>query len=164
MCRFSGNMDVKVDGKGRLFVPAAFRRALEGDSTLFLRVDTVSKCAKFYPASEWEKLNAQFMSQLNLWNQSDLRLYRQFSAGVEQVDLDASGRILIQRRNLDLLEITSDEKLMKALEEKRISELTSRENLPAIGTFGGLSSSKVNLTKKPQTIDEAYRESIKEFD
>ena len=35
MCRFSGNMDVKVDGKGRLFVPAAFRRALEGDSTLF---------------------------------------------------------------------------------------------------------------------------------
>ncbi|MBE6329206.1 MAG: cell division/cell wall cluster transcriptional repressor MraZ [Paludibacteraceae bacterium] len=108
MCRFSGNMDVKVDGKGRLFVPAAFRRALEGDSTLFLRVDTVSKCAKFYPASEWEKLNAQFMSQLNLWNQSDLRLYRQFSAGVEQVDLDASGRILIQRRNLDLLEITSE--------------------------------------------------------
>ncbi len=63
-----------------------------------------------------------------------------------------------------LLEITSDEKLMKALEEKRISELTSRENLPAIGTFGGLSSSKVNLTKKPQTIDEAYRQSIKEFD
>lgn len=108
MCRFSGNIEVKVDGKGRLFVPAAFRRALEGDSSLFLRVDTVNKCAKFYPASEWDKLNTQFVSQLNLWNQGDLRLYRQFTASVEQVDIDASGRILIQKRNLDLLEITSD--------------------------------------------------------
>lgn len=108
MCRFSGNIEVKLDGKGRLFVPAAFRRALEGDATLFLRVDTVNKCAKFYPASEWAKLNAQFMSQLNLWNQNDLRLYRQFTAGVEQVDLDASGRILIQKKNLDLLGLVSD--------------------------------------------------------
>ena len=90
MCRFSGNIEVKLDGKGRLFVPAAFRRALEGDATLFLRVDTVNKCAKFYPASEWEKLNAQF------------------TAGVEQVDLDASGRILIQKKNLDLLGLVSD--------------------------------------------------------
>lgn len=110
MQQFLGNIEARLDVKGRVFVPAAYRRALEkeGDAALFLRLDPVTKCVKLYPASEWAKLNEEFVSQLNLWNKDDLRLYRQFTAGIEQVELDASGRILLQKKHIDAIEVSSD--------------------------------------------------------
>lgn len=110
MQQFLGNIEAKLDVKGRVFVPAAYRRALEkeGDAALFLRLDPITKCVKLYPASEWSKLNDEFVSQLNLWNKDDLRLYRQFTAGIEQVELDASGRILLQKKHIDAIEVSTD--------------------------------------------------------
>ncbi len=110
MPQFLGNIEAKLDVKGRVFVPAAYRRSLEkeGDAALYLRLDTVSKCVKLYPASEWNKLNEEFVSHLNMWNKDDLRLYRQFTAGVEMVELDASGRILLQKRHIDAIQVSTD--------------------------------------------------------
>ena len=51
--QFLGNIDAKLDGKGRVFVPAQFRRLLEqsGETALVLRVNTESGFAKLYPLS-----------------------------------------------------------------------------------------------------------------
>lgn len=110
MQQFLGNMEAKLDAKGRVFVPAAFRRALEkeGDAALYLQLDTVTKCVKLYPTSEWTKRNEQLSASLNMWNKDDLRLYRQFTAGVEMVELDASGRILLQKRHIDAIGVSTD--------------------------------------------------------
>lgn len=110
MYKFLSKIEAKVDNKGRLFVPAAYRRMLEaaGETSLCLRIDPIAKCVKLYPNSEWEKIDAQFTSKLNMWNKDDQRLYRQFASSVEQVDIDASGRVLIQKKHLDVIGVETE--------------------------------------------------------
>ena len=110
MHRFLGNIDAKADSKGRLFVPAQYRKSLEklGETSFVLRIDLINKCVKLYPESVWEKLDHEFTSKLNLWDQKDLLLYRQFTAGVEPVEMDASGRVLIQKKHLTSIGVESE--------------------------------------------------------
>ncbi len=108
MHQFLSNIEAKADNKGRLFVPALYRKSLEKweeTASLYLEVDTVSKCAKLYPESVWKKLDEQFRAKLNLWDKRDASLYRQFTSRVECVELDASGRILIQKKYLEKIEV-----------------------------------------------------------
>ena len=79
-----------------------------GETSLCLRVDPIAKCVKLYPNSEWEKIDAQFTSKLNMWNKDDQRLYRQFASSVEQVEIDASGRVLIQKKYLDIIGVDTE--------------------------------------------------------
>ena len=108
--RFLGNIEAKADNKGRIFVPASYRKQLEkeGDSSLVMRIDSVTKCAKFYPSKVWEELDRQFQEKLNLWDRNDMLLYRQFTAQVEPVELDSNGRILVSRKNADAIGISAD--------------------------------------------------------
>jgi len=127
MHQFLGNNDVKADGKGRLFVPFNYRKSLEksGEETLYLELDAVSKCVKLYPGSVWKKLDDEFKEKLNLWNKADLKLYRQFTSRVEQVDLDSAGRVLIPKRYLDTIEVET-EALLAGVGEH--FEIWNREN------------------------------------
>ena len=110
MYQFLGNMDVKADNKGRLFVPALYRKSLEKSSeeSLFLELDAVSKCVKLYPGSVWKKFDDEFKGKLNLWDKADLKLYRQFTSRVDQVELDSAGRVLIPKRYLDTVEVETE--------------------------------------------------------
>lgn len=105
--RFLGEIEAKADNKGRVFIPAAYRKQLEkeDESSLVMRVDSISRCAKFYPLSVWEKMDEEFRSKLNLWDKNDQKLYRQFTAKVEQMDMDSSGRILLQKKHCETLGI-----------------------------------------------------------
>lgn len=110
MLKFLGNIEAKADSKGRLFVPALYRKSLEksGEASLVLRADPINKCVKLYPESVWEKMDSEFSANLNLWDQKDLALYRQFTASVEPVDLDSNGRVLIAKRHLDMIGVEAD--------------------------------------------------------
>ncbi len=110
MQQFLGNIEAKLDVKGRVFVPAAYRRSLEkeGCSSLILRLDKVSKCVKIYPECEWNRIDGEFKSKLNLWDKNDLLLYRMFTSMVEPVELDASGRILLQKGYIESIGATTD--------------------------------------------------------
>lgn len=110
MLKFLGNIEAKADSKGRLFVPALYRKSLEksGEASLILRADPISKCVKLYPESVWEKMDAEFVANLNLWDKRDLALYRQFTASVEPVELDSNGRVLIAKRHLEMIGVETD--------------------------------------------------------
>jgi MraZ protein len=110
MHQFRGNTEVKVDPKGRFVVPALYRRTLEGgeEKVLYSEVDKKTKCIKIYPESVWTKLDEEFKANLNLWDKEDLKLYRQFSSRVVPHEWDLSGRLLIQKKNLDAISIESD--------------------------------------------------------
>lgn len=49
--RFTGNIDAKTDAKGRVFLPAAFRKVLQGsgEEGLILRRDVFQRCLVLYP-------------------------------------------------------------------------------------------------------------------
>ena len=65
MIRFLGNIEAKTDAKGRVFIPAGFRRQLQSASEerLVLRKDVFQDCLVLYPDS-WakEKTEQPFVS------------------------------------------------------------------------------------------------------
>jgi MraZ protein len=51
MSTFVGNIDGRLDEKGRIFVPAAYRKILaeNGSKRIVMRRDTDNECLMFYP-------------------------------------------------------------------------------------------------------------------
>ena len=59
--RFLGNIEAKVDMKGRVFLPSVFRKVLQasGEEKLVLRKDVHQSCLVLYPESVWnERMDA----------------------------------------------------------------------------------------------------------
>jgi MraZ protein len=99
-----------MDDKGRVFFPAVFRRALqkEGDEALMIRRDVHQNCLVLYPKSVWEQQLDELRARLNRWNAQQQMVFRQFVAGVDELPIDGNGRILIPRRLIAQLGITTD--------------------------------------------------------
>ena len=110
MLQFLGNMEAKIDTKGRLFVPSIFRKQLQtaGEDLLVLRKDIFQDCLVLYPGSVWENETGALRSRLNKWNKEQQQIFRQFVLDAERVEMDASGRILIPKRYLQMVNIQSD--------------------------------------------------------
>lgn len=100
MVRFIGNIDAKMDEKGRVFFPAVFRRILQkdGDEALMVRKDVHQNCLVLYPKSVWNQILDDMRSRLNRWNSKQQMMLRQFVAGVDELVIDGNGRILIPKR------------------------------------------------------------------
>ena len=107
MNQFLGNFEAKVDAKGRVFVPAAFRKLLQlqGEDWLVLRKDIFQDCLVLYPGSVWEAEIEVLRSKLNKWNRVEQQVFRQFVLDAERIEMDGSGRILVSRRYLELAQI-----------------------------------------------------------
>lgn len=110
MIQFLGNIDAKIDAKARVFVPAAFRKLLlaSGQTTLILRKDIFQDCLVLYPETVWEKEVAILRAKLSRWDNAQQKVFRQFVLGAERLDIDASGRILVPRKYLDMVGVESD--------------------------------------------------------
>ena len=80
MLQFLGNMEAKADAKGRIFIPALFRKRLqsEGEGFLVLRKDIFQDCLVLYPGSVWEKEIGLIRSRLNKWDREQQQIFRQF--------------------------------------------------------------------------------------
>ena len=106
MKSFIGNIEAKLDSKGRTFVPASYRKLLvNGSDKMFIvmRKDPTHDCLIMYPQEVWEqKLNA-FKANLNEWNPADELLLMQFVSEADVLELDGQGRVLLQKRFLDMI-------------------------------------------------------------
>lgn len=107
---FLGNIEAKVDVKGRLFIPAQFRKQLQAASeeTLIMRKDVFENCLKLYPKRVWDEEIRTLQSKLKKFNKQHEQIFRQFVSDVEIITPDANGRILIPKRYLMLAEIKND--------------------------------------------------------
>ena len=110
MIQFLGNIEAKIDAKGRVFVPAAFRKILQSSvqNTLILRKDLFQDCLVLYPVEVWEEEVAKLRSRLNRWDREQQALFRQFVVDAERLDIDTNGRILISKRYCQMVSIVSD--------------------------------------------------------
>ena len=105
--RFIGDYSAKVDAKGRVFLPSAFRKVLkaEDETSLMLREDVFQKCHVLYPQSVWNTQLDDLRRDLRLWNKKEQMMLRQFVLGTESVELDKEGRLLISKQKLQFAEI-----------------------------------------------------------
>ena len=117
MTQFLGEYEVPVDEKGRIFVPAEFRRKLpteSGDTLVVVR--GYDRCLSAYPQSAWES-TARKMLELP---QTD-RKVRLFVRGVlsqaAEARLDRQGRANIPRKLLERVGISDRMIVIGALDK-----------------------------------------------
>ena len=100
-------MEAKIDAKGRVFLPAAFRKLLLSGQQegLVMRKDVYQPCLVLYPDSVWNEQMDTLRSRLNRWDSTQQQVYRQFVSEVEPVSLNTNGRLLIPKRLLKQADI-----------------------------------------------------------
>lgn len=110
MLQFLGNISAKADTKGRIFIPAIFRKRLqsEGEEFLVLRKDIFQDCLVLYPGSVWEREIEALRMRLNKWNREQQQIFRQFVLDAERLEMDTNGRVLIPKRYLQLVSIEAE--------------------------------------------------------
>ena len=110
LMRFIGDYSAKADAKGRVFLPAPFRKVLEAENAtrLILRADLFQKCLVLYPEGIWNEMLDMLNTKLNRWNGEHQDLLRRFLADAEVVELDRNGRFLINKRKLKFAGIAQD--------------------------------------------------------
>lgn len=106
--RFLGNIEARTDSKGRAFLPAAFRKELQGTGSdrLIMRKDVFQPCLVLYPENVWNEQMDTLRSRLNRWDSRHQMIFRQFVADAEVLTLDANGRFLIPKRYLRMTGIS----------------------------------------------------------
>ena len=120
--RFLGNIEAKMDAKGRAFLPAAFRKILQAGSNgpddadnnlrLVLRKDVFQPCLVLYPENVWNEQMDALRQRLNRWNKQHQQVFRQFVSEVEVLTLDGNGRFLVPKRYLRMADIDLDIKFV----------------------------------------------------
>jgi MraZ protein len=91
---FKGTYRHRIDPKGRLPVPAAFRRALRDEGGDRLVVTVLDQCLAAYPPHEWAHLETQLRA-LPAFRKPVKALTRLLTSRAADCELDAQGRILL---------------------------------------------------------------------
>jgi MraZ protein len=108
--RFLGNIEAKIDAKGRVFLPAGFRKELSHDglTSMVMRKDVFQPCLVLYPETVWNSELDCLRMRLSRWDRDEQVLFRQFVSNAEPLTLDDSGRFLIPRRYTTMVGIERD--------------------------------------------------------
>lgn len=92
---FRGNHPAKVDEKGRLKIPAAFKQLLEAQNdTQFYITSQDGKSAEIWPLREWEKREAQLADYSTL-NDAVRKYLNMTSYFGQQAEIDNQARLLL---------------------------------------------------------------------
>ena len=92
---FRGNHPTRVDDKGRLKIPAEFKRVIdEKYGTQFYITSLDGRVAQIYPFEEWERIE-QKLAGLSTFNPTKKKFLARVNYWGQQVEMDGQGRLLI---------------------------------------------------------------------
>jgi len=100
-----GTYECKIDVKGRLLIPSAFKKQLAPviPKGFVLKRAVFQNCLELYPLAQWEELIKK-VNSLNRFKKKNNDFIRRFTAGVKFIELDGNGRLLIPK---DLIEFSN---------------------------------------------------------
>jgi MraZ protein len=105
---FRGNHPTRVDEKGRLKVPAEFKRVIdEKYNTQFYITSVDGKVAEIYPFEEWERIE-QKLAGLSNYNPTKKKFLDRVNYWGQQVEMDGQGRLLIPQLLRDAASIKGE--------------------------------------------------------
>ena len=98
MLNLIGTYECKIDAKGRLMLPQAFKKQLAPvlQDGFVLKRAVFQNCLELYPIAEWNALS-QKVNKLNRFNKKNDEFIRRFNAGVKPIEVDGTGRILVSK-------------------------------------------------------------------
>ena len=116
MTIFIGDFTCKVDAKGRVMLPAAFKKQMPpaAQDKYVIKKDIYEKCLVLYPMDEWERQNQLIRQNINPYNKDHNRFLREFFKDTAEAELDANNRFLIPMRLLNLVGIDKETEVVLA--------------------------------------------------
>jgi MraZ protein len=134
---FRGNHPTRVDEKGRLKVPAEFKRLIDDKyGTQFYITSLDGKVAQVYPFEEWQRIEEK-LAKLSNFNPTKKKFLNRTNYYGQLVEIDGQGRVLIPALlrdsadikgevavvgNLTYLEVQSIEVYKKDIEENPFTQ------------------------------------------
>ena len=101
MADFYGEHDNAIDPKGRLYVPAAFRKALAEDGNdTFVVTRGLDGCLSVYALDDWNRVK-DGLRRLSATKKNDRQFIRLLLSQAAPTKVDRQGRIAIPRKLLD---------------------------------------------------------------
>ncbi len=120
MAKFVGDFRARLDDKGRLVFPSAYKSVMdEGEPMRFIvKKDSFDPCLTIYAYSEWERMSEEIKSRLNLFLPEHNRFWRKYMDGRALVEPDPKlGRITIPKTLLEKISVKKDV-IFKGLDHK----------------------------------------------
>lgn len=111
MTTFIGEYTVKVDDKGRLVFPSAFKSVMpSGEGLRFvIKKDIFTDCLEMYTFREWERQSEEVKSRLNFFNRKHALFWREYMRDRAVVEPDPKlGRISIPRKLLEAIGVNKE--------------------------------------------------------
>lgn len=105
MVKFIGEYTVKIDDKGRMIFPSAFKSVMPADDLrLVVRKDIYEDCLEMYTYDEWERQSEEVKARLNFLNRQHAGFWRKYMHNMALVEPDAKlGRISIPKKLLEAI-------------------------------------------------------------
>jgi MraZ protein len=110
MATFIGDYACKVDAKGRIILPAAFKKQMPAGAPdhYVVRKDIFETCLVLYPIDDWNSQIDKIRRRINPYNREHNVFLRNFFKGTAELILDNNNRLLVPKRLLDLAGISRD--------------------------------------------------------
>ena len=123
-----GTYECKIDIKGRLLIPSAFKKQLAPviPKGFVLKRAVFQNCLELYPLEQWEELIKK-VNSLNRFKKKNNDFIRRFTAGVKFIELDRNGRLLIPRDLIEFSNINRDVTLSTSVNIIEIWDKSSYE-------------------------------------
>ena len=120
MATFIGDYTCKVDVKGRIILPVAFKKQMPADAQdhFVVRKDIFENCLVLYAIEDWNRQLEKIRKKLNPYNREQNMFLRNFFKGTAELSLDNNNRILVPKRLMDL--IGADRDVVLAGQDGRI--------------------------------------------
>jgi len=103
MTTFIGDYPCKADAKGRIMLPSALKKQMDGavKDRFVVKKDIFEKCLVLYPFEEWERQIKILRGKINPYNREHNKFLKEFYKGTAEIILDATNRMLIPKRLLE---------------------------------------------------------------
>jgi MraZ protein len=110
MATFIGDYTCKVDAKGRIILPMAFKRQMPAGAQdhFVVRKDIFERCLVLYSIEDWNRQIEKIRSRINPYNREHNLFLRNFFKGTAELTLDNNNRLLVPKRLMDLASIQRD--------------------------------------------------------
>jgi MraZ protein len=99
MIHIQGEHICRVDAKGRFLLPVALKAQVNAalNDGFVIKRSIFNSCLELYPKSNWDELNKKIISKLNRFVKKHNDFIRAYNAGLKELEIDTTGRILVPR-------------------------------------------------------------------
>ena len=111
MNTFIGEYTVKIDDKGRMVFPSAFKSLMpaDGDMRFVIKKDIFEDCLEMYTFEEWERQSSEVKSRLNFFNRDHAMFWREYMRDRSIVEPDGKvGRISVPKKLLEAIGVNKE--------------------------------------------------------